>query len=81
MQDINNTGSDDQESSSADRYLAVTAKHAGTQNQKDFPSHRVQWLLSQATSSHPFRNLTFTSACSTAPKTLSGEVTGFEVAQ
>lgn len=42
MQDINNTGSDDQESSSADRYLAVTAKHAGTQNQKDFPSHRVQ---------------------------------------
>jgi len=39
MQDTNNTGSDHQESSSADMYLAVRAKHAGTQYRKDFLSH------------------------------------------
>lgn len=32
MQDINNTGKDYQESPSADRYLAVRAKHAEIQN-------------------------------------------------
>lgn len=32
MQHINNTGSDDQESSPADRYPAVRAKHTVTQN-------------------------------------------------
>lgn len=32
MPDINNTGSDDQESSSAESCLAVRTKHTGAQN-------------------------------------------------
>lgn len=37
MQDTNNSGSDDQESSSADRYLAGRAKQAEHGTDKTFP--------------------------------------------